>query len=1626
MKYILDRGRVTALACAALVVGFASCSGIDSAQKAQGDSAKETRVEEFASTSAAGQRLLDLRDRFLILPALPEEPDVSAVERKLDPRALDPKIQQQALPPGAQLQDDFEGEPIPVFTPGEAQRFDTDGRRARAVVSQEAKKQRLRPASVEVPLVADEPVSLRDERSDLAIEFVSEGIAKTKLEVSDGVALYPGAAPGGGDVVMRVTAEGVEDFVVFEQAPPHEEIVYRVDVSRVPGLRFLGEYLEFLDTSGDPRLRIAPPYLVDSDGTRHQAAMSVEGCAYDRNWKAPWGRPVTSPGAGTCTVRVSWGGDIVYPAVLDPAWTTTGSLAIPRTRSASAAMNDDRVLVCGGQTTGSSAPIASCEIWDPAGGSNGSFSATESMNVPRHGFELLTGADGRVLAVGAGAATGGACPCGPGFYCFTPPATDVCTAQYTSELYDPTIDPDGSDATVNAWAISTGNADSPSGFPSIDAGFVLTGDKSYVIKLDYSGVPQRYEFATNSWIADGPAPPAPDSAGVGSWPYRSGPKIVPDPGTPGVTSGVMRIGGYDSTSIGYTDIYDVADGWYDTANPVQNDLETGTIDYFGWAVLESQSKVLLYGGYNYDLGWLTRAELYDAAAQDWTTFVQELPYPNFGLYNDYYLPGAYHAGSDRYLLSVFGGTQSTYMVYNPSNLTTPFSIGYTNFNSLSNVWPHFVGAGTTVLAAPVTVSGSGPKVEARIFEFLDVADTCNQNAECLTGFCRDGVCCSTQCAGDCMACSAGAKQSGLDSGTCGPRYQGYYVGYLDDCPSESQDTCGNTGYCDGLGGCQLWADGTVCDQGTCVDDFSQNDTLFCNGLGACDPPNISQCSDISQGHKCVSGACKTSCNNDTDCIAGYYCDQWNGNPWLCKPKNADGNACPGGSATECENGNCVDNVCCSTACTATCMSCNDALTGQGNGNCAEITANTDPNNDCGEQFLSPCNLDGSCAPQICDDGDTLQILKSCNGSGACTAGSFPDCTLGYSCTNNDCNDACSSDAECIPSYHCTNLGSPGTCIPDLVQGNACSRNEECPNNQNCVDNVCCNSSCTGTCQACSAALKMQGSDGTCGPVLAGEDPINECAQDAAYPQSCLSDGNCNGSGACRTFAPANVECEPTECNLAEQTEWTCTGTGPTCKFKITNCYPYECGGSGTCRTTCSDDTQCSGSDSFCDAPNCVGQQPNGTACTSDAQCASTHCSNIGIDVDVDGVTVVTGDYPGVCCDLDCDSKTCQACKAGLKGFGAEGECLPVNTGLDPRDECAQDDLNICGFDGTCNGTGLCAKAPLGTACGNTTCVGNSVQGQICDGTGYCIDSTSTTACAPYVCGDVDGVEKCTNPCADDDDCASGFRCNAGTCVKKLGNGKPCTDSFVCESNYCVDGVCCDTGCNGQCEACDSGSPGVCSPIEGVPHGDRPECDQAGEECGGECDGVNSAACKYAPSGTACGEAACDAGIATSAECNGQGTCDPNPEIECAPYVCDADATCKTRCDVDEDCSQGYACDETAQRCLPQAVAAECSEDRLKSVGNNGETACKPFLCDVATGACAVLCATTNDCAPDFVCDAATKVCLPKVAASSVEDDSGCGCRTVGTAPARSGNLAWLAALGLVVVSAGRRRTKKAA
>ena len=110
-----------------------------------------------------------------------------------------------------------------------------------------------------------------------------------------------------------------------------------------------------------------------------------------------------------------------------------------------------------------------------------------------------------------------------------------------------------------------------------------------------------------------------------------------------------------------------------------------------------------------------------------------------------------------------------------------------------------------------------------------IGSSCNSDNGCISGHCAGGICCAT-------ACTA--------TGVCGP-----------------------TGACmnDGTA-CAYATTTTQCGVQTCTGS-TQTNAAYCNGNGTCAAATTTDCSPYG----CGPTACKTSCANDTDCVAGAIC-----------------------------------------------------------------------------------------------------------------------------------------------------------------------------------------------------------------------------------------------------------------------------------------------------------------------------------------------------------------------------------------------------------------------------------------------------------------------------------------------------------------------------------------------------------------------------------------------------------------------------------------------------------------------------------------------------------------------------------------------------------------------------------
>ena len=554
----------------------------------------------------------------------------------------------------------------------------------------------------------------------------------------------------------------------------------------------------------------------------------------------------------------------------------------------------------------------------------------------------------------------------------------------------------------------------------------------------------------------------------------------------------------------------------------------------------------------------------------------------------------------------------------------------------------------------------------------------------------------------------------------------------------------------------------------------------------------------------------------------------------------------------------------------------------------------------------------------------VDVLVDGSSAGAITSYSFTNVTGTHSISATFAI-TCASDSDCSSGNYCDTTLTPHACVPKKDTG-ACTANDQCSSNA-CTDGVCCNRACNGQCEACD----VQGHSGTCTTLTSGEP---HGARTSCTGNGTLCGGSCTGASATAcTYPGSGTQCIAASCtNGVATSEAGCAGDG-TCPAITTNsCGTYTCEADGgtACNSACTSDTDCS-TGNWCNGSNkCVPKEPNSPAntCTANDQCVSGHCTD------------------GFCCDTACNGQ-CQACDVA----GSEGTCSPTPANGAPhgiRAACATDGSD-CG--GACDGTRVlaCAYPGSDTQCRGASCAaGTATLAAGCNGAGAC-PSVQTETCSPYVCG----ANACTGNCHSDTDCVSGDWCSGGVCVPKLNPGQLCSATDQCGSGFCVDGVCCDTTCNGQCEACaESGHEGTCSPVAGAPRAGRNACATDGTDCGGACDAVHTSACAYPGSSTSCRGASCTDGTAIlAAGCNSAGACPPEQDISCGGFACGS-TICNGDCTIDSDCATGNYC--AAGICTPKsAPGSVCSAADQCASGNCVDGVCCDTACTDQCAACDV-------------------------------------------------------------------------
>ncbi|HEX7664972.1 MAG TPA: kelch repeat-containing protein, partial [Polyangiaceae bacterium] len=216
----------------------------------------------------------------------------------------------------------------------------------------------LSTARATLPKTAASALEIRDPATGLWLRATLRDARAVEGRATGSSLHFANAAPGGGDVDFKPTAAGAEDFVSIAADGPSSLTYDLVFDAGTTSLRLVENVLELVDAHGSPRLRVSAPFAVDANGTKHALVASVEGCAVDRDPRAPFRRPVVAPGANRCILHVTWdAAKMAFPIVVDPAWTTTDSLMVPRYQHAAQLLPNGDLLVAGGLSGDASAVL---------------------------------------------------------------------------------------------------------------------------------------------------------------------------------------------------------------------------------------------------------------------------------------------------------------------------------------------------------------------------------------------------------------------------------------------------------------------------------------------------------------------------------------------------------------------------------------------------------------------------------------------------------------------------------------------------------------------------------------------------------------------------------------------------------------------------------------------------------------------------------------------------------------------------------------------------------------------------------------------------------------------------------------------------------------------------------------------------------------------------------------------------------------------------------------------------------------------------------------------------------------------------------------------------------------------
>ncbi|WP_437581021.1 Kelch repeat-containing protein [Sorangium sp. So ce887] len=1057
-------------------------------------------------------------------------------------------------------------------------------------------------ASAELPLRAARPVRLADTASGVSIAFSLVDAADVPAAVDGGLVLYAGALRtedgSAHDVLHRVLPNGTEDFVVFDREPARKELRYRVDVTAVSGLRLVERTLEFLDAAGSPRLRVAPPYLIDATGARLPASLSVESCAVDTNPRAPWGRPVTPPGAPACTVIVGWPSTgVQYPTLVDPQWIATSNQMIaPRSRHTATVVDPANpaspVLLAGGFDA-SGAALRTAELYFPL---DRTFASTDAMEEARGAHTATT------TTTLARPAPSDPAPPPPAVVVVggsTHRASGVPVAAI--EVYNPTTGQFVRDSVASIGRVNHTAT-------LLDRGVVLVAGGLAEPLNQPTSTASLYTFG--SFGSSGGAPVTSTLATVGSMvTSRHAHTAVR------LKAGdVLIAGGFvlSGTALTSAEIFDADTGTFQAisvisppARPMTTQMNT--LRGFHTATLIDRvatsldsGEVILVGGSTRLAGgsYLSTVEIYHDGVTDPTRRGFELQPRPISMAD----ARAFHTASllptgNVLVAGGFDGTttRSTAEIYDP--LTRSFtrlslaggSLGQEARREHAAVLVNAgadLGAGRAVLVAGGLGASSGQVLSSAQLLIKANGEPCASGQECASGHCSDteNVCCNEACDQECFSCTASGKGTGSD-GTCGPAK-------LD---TELPIVCVNQievhNRCDGLGHAAAHESTKDCKPGRCG----------------------------------TNNRCILYCLDDCGCDESGWCEAGVGDPNACDQPGGAGGASPG------TGGGGAGGVSTGTG-GAGAGGASAGAGGAGAGGASAGAGGAGAGGASAGAGGGGAGAGGASAGAGGAGAGGASAGAGGAGAGGASAGAGGAGAGGASAGAGGAGAGGASAGAGGGGAGGASAGAGGAppgsglCVDRLAVGAECTRDRQCDSGH-CVDGVCCDYRCDGQCQACDVVNNI----GKCTPVGTDLDHASPHPNDGGSfrREACPGEGACAGycggaaDATCR-FPAEGAVARTSVCACADEgcavgpatlTRFFCDGDGQEKAPAVERCGGFKCEDESACKTSCASDADCIEDficrDGVCDdleevGPSCDGEHTL-RAAGADTDCTPYSC-----------------------------------------------------------------------------------------------------------------------------------------------------------------------------------------------------------------------------------------------------------------------------------------------------------------------------------------------------------------------------------------------------------------------------------